>query len=134
MPVQNLNMLMVAECVFGPHVSGESPLYPPLQLFFYLYAVFLLSSLYLPPTISSTLSVHLSFLSHTCQQTPISLSHIQMCTHWIGKHAYECKQPRPCIQKTVEEQTTSDAYFLTAAEWFFPVQQHIAYMQSHSPC
>lgn len=113
-------------------MSLESPLSILLCNCSFIFMLCFSSHHSICPQLSLLLSQYicLSYLiSHICQQTPILLSHIQMCTHWIGKHAYECKQPRLCIQKTIEEQTTSDAYFLTSRVVLSCTATHCVYAE-----
>ena len=130
----------------------------PRQLLFLFYAasLSLITPSYPPSSylsfFSPSQSIHLSHLLPVCKP-PILLSHVQMCTRWMCKHAwanthlYAGTQPCTCIHKCTNSctQTVSGhigthththadtQYTLTVAEWFSPAQQHIAYMQSYSP-
>lgn len=135
-------------CLWSPCASPWRALLclslSPRQLLFLLYAASLsLSSLHL--TLLLPICLSLSHLLPVCKP-PILLSHVQMCTRWMCKHAwanthlYAGTQPCTCIHKctnsctqTVSGHIGAHTQTLTVAEWFSPAQQHIAYMQSHSP-
>lgn len=112
-PVQNLNMLMVAECVFGIYapLSWEQSSvfyffqYDPhpcrLLFFFTLYLDVVTDIFY--SNLLLYLSLSLSFPSSTCHRWPASSSHVQRSTHCMCADAWKNKRMWTPMQSYADE-------------------------------